>query len=683
MYVSDEDIKRRIIIAGYIIIAVFLLFALRLWQLQVLKGKEYYAMSEDNRLKVLKVAAPRGIIYDRNGKALVKNMPYYSASLIPGAAMDLDLGDLSALLGMTRSDLQSKLSVKVAPFESIRVKEGITFEEVAFIEARRSDFPGLIIEPDITRSYVYGDIASHVVGYLGMQGPDKLQDFKDSEIPPDAFIGKRGVEALYDDQLRGTPGKRFIEVDALGRQLRIVREERPQKGDDLSLSIDIDVQQKMEEAFKGRTGASVALEPGTGEVLALVSLPSYDPNLFSRGISADDWKALNENPYHPFLNRAVQSHFPPGSVFKTVVAAAALEEDILPPDFKVRCTGMIHHGRWDYRCWKRSGHGLVDIHKAIVESCDVFFYTVGRMVGINKIAEYGRKLGLGQKTGIVFPGEKPGFLPTEEWKLRTRKEPWYIGETYHSSIGQGYVLTSPLQLGVMISSIANGGRVYKPKIIKGEGEPDEYRETDLRPSTLDIIKDALKGVVNEPGGTGGAARLKRFTVAGKTGTAQVVRQKENTRIKDERFRDHAWFVAFAPYEKPEIAVSVFVEHGGHGGSAAAPIAKAAIDEYLTKKYPEVKEISTAAEKPSVQKRQKPVHPVVPSPAPEQIQEQPPEQTAPGLLNPQAPDVTAGRVEEAGPGQEIKKRPSDGGGPEEGGDQNPEEGASEGGPADVH
>lgn len=591
MYVSDEDIKRRIVLAGYLIITVFLLFTLRLWQLQVLRGKDYYAMSEDNRLKVLKVAAPRGIIYDRNGKALVKNMPFYSASLIPGAAMNLDLDALSTLLSMEKEDLLEKMSVEVAPFESIKLKEGIPFEEVAYIEARRSDYPGLIIEPDITRYYVYGDIASHVVGYLGMQGPDKLQSFKDSQIPPDAFIGKRGVEALYDDVLQGTPGKRYIEVDALGRQLRIVREERPLKGDDLTISIDIDVQKKMEAAYKGRTGAAVALDPKSGELLALVSRPSYDPNLFSRGISAEDWKSLNENPYHPFLNRAVQSHFPPGSVFKTVVATAALEEGILPPDFKVRCTGAIRHGKWDFRCWKRGGHGIVDIHRAIVESCDIFFYKVGELVGIDKIAEYARKLGLGQPTGIAFPGEKAGFIPTEEWKLRVRKEPWYVGETYHSSIGQGYVLTSPIQLSVLISAFANGGHVVTPKIVKEEDGSLDFRDAGLKQSTLDVITDGLKGVVNEPHGTGGASRLKRFIVAGKTGTAQVVRQKENVReSEDERFRDHAWFVAYAPFENPDIAVSVFVEHGGHGGSAAAPIARAGIEEYLNKKYPEIEKI---------------------------------------------------------------------------------------------
>lgn len=633
MYVSDEDIKRRIVIAGYLIVAVFLLFSLRLWQLQILKGKEYYAMSEANRLKVLKVAAPRGIIYDRNGRALVKNMPFYSASLIPGAAMNIDLEALSRLLSMSVDDLRERISVEVAPFESVKLKEGIPFDEVAYIEARRSDFPGLFVEPDITRYYVYGDVASHVVGYLGMQGPDKLQSFKDSEIPPDAFIGKRGVEALYDDVLRGTPGKRYIEVDALGRQLRIVREERPVKGDDLTISIDIDVQQKMEETFRGRTGAAVALEPKTGEMLALVSRPSYNPNLFSRGISAEDWKSLNENPYHPFLNRAVQSHFPPGSVFKTVVAAAALEEEILPPDFKVNCKGVIYHGRWSYRCWKRGGHGVVDIHRAIVESCDIFFYEVGKLLGINKIAEYARKLGLGQPTGIVFPGEKAGFIPTEKWKLRTRKEPWFIGETYHSAIGQGYVLTSPLQLGVLISSFANGGHIVTPKIIKGSEDETDMRETGLRSSTLDTITDGLRGVVNEPHGTGAASRLKRFTVAGKTGTAQVIRQKDNTRqVKDERFQDHAWFVAYAPFENPEIAVSVFVEHGGHGGSAAAPIARAGIEAYLDKKYPEVEKIKST---PGIE-------PAAPA------QETPPVTVPPPVT---APGVTAPAIGNRGPEEE--------------------------------
>jgi penicillin-binding protein 2 len=576
---GDEGIKKRIAFSGYVIIVVFMAFVLRLWQLQVLNGKQYYAMSEENRIKVLTVAAPRGIIYDRNGKALVKNAPYYSASLLSRAGRDINTSDLASLLSMDQDEVEEKLSENVPPFGTIKLKEGIPFEEVAYIEARRSDFPGLIIEQEITRSYPYGQVASHVVGYLGMQGPEKLEKFKNSDIPPDAFIGKWGVEAYYDSVLRGLPGEKFVEVDALGRQLRIVREERPQKGQDLTISLDIDLQKAMEEGFKGRTGAAVALKPDTGEILALVSLPSFDPNLFSRGIPAKDWKTLNENPQHPFLNRAVQSQYPPGSVFKTVVAAAALEENVLPSDFTVTCNGKIRSGHWEFKCWNRHGHGVVDLHRAIVESCDVFFYQVGGLLGIDKIAEYAEKLGLGHATGVTFADEKKGFIPTTQWKEKTRHVSWYLGETYHSAIGQGYVLTTPIQLAELISALSNDGVIYRPKITVGKDDAEILRDTKFKPSTWKTLREGLRGVVNEPHGTAGAAKLNSFIVSGKTGTAQVVRLKA-AKEDDERFRDHAWFVAFAPYEKTEIAMSVLVEHGGHGGSAAAPIAKAGIEEYL-------------------------------------------------------------------------------------------------------
>ena len=580
---SREDTKKRIVLTGYIIIAVFLLVFMRLWQLQVLQGKRLRELTESNKIKVLKIAAPRGIIYDREGRALVKNTPYYSASLIPAAIGEVDTKALARLLHMEEADVVEKLSSKVPPFEAIKIKEGISLREVAYIEARRSDFPGLIIETEGTRHYVYGDVGAHVVGYLGKPGPEKLRRFSDSDIPPDAFIGTWGAEAYFDEHLRGKPGRRYIEVDALGRQLRIVREEPPIKGEDLVLSLDIELQRTIEDAFGGRAGAAVAIDPSTGGVLSLVSLPSFNPNLFARGISAADWDALNRNPYHPFLNRALQSQYPPGSVFKLVVAAAALEEGLLPEDFTVTCRGSIRYGRWSYRCWRRGGHGVVDLHRAIVESCDIYFYEVGRMLGIDTIASYARRFGLAMPTGFDLVEEKTGFVPTTEWKHRTRHEEWYVGETYHASIGQGYVLATPFQQAMLATAIANNGIVHKPVLLRDSEPSDVLRRILLMPGTFATLKEAMKGVVNEQKGTAyWTARSARFIIAGKTGTAQVIREREVAKKDDlpEKFRDHAWFIAFAPYERPVIAMSVFVEHGGHGSSAAAPIAKKAIDYYL-------------------------------------------------------------------------------------------------------
>ncbi len=588
---SNENLRKRIVLTGYVIILIFSIFLLRLWQLQVLEGKRYRSTSESNKIKALNIAAPRGIIYDRNGRALVKNGPYYSASLIPGAAPDIDTGTLSSLLDMEEEDLMDKLARDVPPFEAIKLKEGIAFDEVAFIEARRSDFPGLIIETEVTRHYVYGNVGAHVVGYLGMPGPEKLKVFKNSGIPPDAFTGKWGIEALYDEKLTGIPGKRYIEVDALGRQLKLIREEPPLKGENVHISLDIDLQKKIEESFAGRVGAAVAIDPSSGEVLSLVSLPSFNPNLFSRGISAADWNALNRDPYHPFLNRAMQSQYPPGSVFKIVVATAALEEGILPEDFKVKCRGAIRYGKWTFRCWKRSGHGTVDLHKAIVESCDIFFYQVGKLLGIDKIAEYAQRFGLGMHTGMELVSEKVGFLPTTAWKERALKKPWYVGETFHAAIGQGYVLTTPFQQAMLITALANDGVIRRPTAIKEAEATEVLRRILLRQDTLDTVKEALKGVVNEKKGTAyWGARSKDFIISGKTGTSQVVREREGRKKGEEipeKLRDHSWFVSFAPYEQPKIAMSVFVEHGGHGSSAAAPIAKKAIEYYLSKMEKEI------------------------------------------------------------------------------------------------
>ncbi len=596
---NSDNVRKRVVFTGYLIVFVFSVFFLRLWQLQVLEGKRYRHVTENNKIKALNIAAPRGIIYDRNGKALVKNGPFYYASMIPGAAPDIDTRSLAVLLKMEEDTLVKKLSSDVPPFEAIKLKEGLTFEEVAYVEARRSDFPGLIIETEGTRHYVYGDIGAHVVGYLGMPGPERLKVFKDSGIPPDAFTGKWGVEAKYDERLRGTPGKRFIEVDALGRQLKLIREELPQKGEDVRISLDIDLQKTVEEGFAGRAGAAVAIDPESGEILSLVSNPSFNPNLFSRGISAKDWDALNTNPYFPFLNRAIQSQYPPGSVFKIIVAIAALEENILPEDFTVTCRGWIRHGRWTFKCWKRSGHGKVDLHRAIVESCDIFFYQVGKLLGIDRIAEYAKRFGLGMPTGFDLVDEKSGFMPTTKWKEHVLKQPWYIGETYHASIGQGYVLATPFQQALLINAVANNGIVRSPRIVSGPEPSDVLRRIVLKKETLDIVNEALKGVVNEKKGTAyWAARSKNYVFAGKTGTSQVIREKGVKKKEEEipeRFRDHAWFVSYAPYDKPKIAMSVFVEHGGHGSSAAAPIAKRAMEYYLEKTEAEDSTVQSVGE----------------------------------------------------------------------------------------
>lgn len=579
--------KNKILIISYVIIGLFALFVIRLWQLQVLQGEYYRKISTENMLRIIKIPAPRGIIYDRNGIPLVKNSPYFCASLMPEHLEKVDIRSLAGILSLNSSDIYAQINKKrLSPFEPIRLKEGLTFNEIAVVEARRSDFPGLIVDIDMSREYPYGDMAAHLIGYLGKLNPSQSKDPEFKDVPPDAFVGQWGAELLFDKSLRGTPEERIIEVDALGKEIRLLQEKPPVKGDDLKLSIDINLQKAAEEAFGDKAGALVALKPDTGEVLGFVSKPSFDPNMFARGISYNQWAELTQDKKLPMLNRALQSQYPPGSTFKIVTAIAALNEGVITPETKVTCSGGINYGNWRFGCWRKTGHGTISLHRAIVESCDVYFYEVGKRVGIDKIAEYARKLGLGSETGLPLVKERAGLIPDTQWKHEKKNQQWYLGETFNSAIGQGYVSATPIQMAQLISAVANGGFIYTPTIVKLETIPSPIRKADIKPQTLELVKSGLYGVVNEGGGTGGASRSSIVTIGGKTGTAQVVSIRKSSNQLPEKLRDHAWFVAFAPVEKPEVALCAFVEHGGHGGGAAAPIAKYAIEAYFNKKNSE-------------------------------------------------------------------------------------------------
>jgi len=609
--ISKEQIEGSVRAASIVCFILAGIILVRLFHLCVIEGKTYRMLAENNRQKVIPIEPQRGIIYDRNGIPLVKNVPYFVAVLRPDDYNDSEIYEISKLLGVSVDEIKEKLKDKKFQIEPVVIKEGLSFEEVARIEARHSDFPNLSITTTSIRRYLYGSVGSHLIGYLGRVTEEQLKTLKAEGVPPDAFIGQWGVERIYDKILRGIYGKKIVEVDALGHELRVLKEVPPKKGEDITLTIDIEIQKAMEEAYKDMAGAFVVLKPDTGEVLALGSLPSFDPNKFSRGAPSGYWKELSENPRHPLLNRAFQSQYPPGSVFKIVTAIAGLEEGIIKPSTTVHCSGGITFGNRFYRCWKKEGHGIVDLKRAIVESCDVYFYEVGRRVGIDRIAKYASLLGLGRDSGLNFVSEKKGVVPSSEWKIQVMGQPWYPGETLSVSIGQGYVSTTPVQLARLIAAIANGGYIPKLQILKSkdiqkpedEGESNSYRSKSLKEGqvtepffsvsvenkvnisegTLKFIRDALRGVVNEPNGTGGAARLQDISVGGKTGTAQVISKAIDTHNLPYRFRDHAWFVAFAPTSNAEVAMSVFVEHGGHGGAVAAPIARIGLERYF-KKY---------------------------------------------------------------------------------------------------
>ena len=589
---SPEAIQRRLpLLAAFIILVIVILF-IRLWYLQVLKGEYYHEQAESNRIRPVMLRPPRGVIYDRSGRPLVENELVFDISLIPEDAPNLDatIEKLSAVVKITpdaiRKALEDAADVRTR-YDPVKIREEAPWDEVAVVEAHQEDLPGAIIEPEHLRRYPYGGLASHQFGYIGKVSQSQR---KKEQTDLGMLIGQSGLEKIYDKLLRGVAGRRMIQVNAAGRKVKDLGIEEPRPGTDIYLTIDLDAQKAAEDGLGSMAGAVVAMDPNTGEILALTSHPTYDPNLFPRGISPKDWVRLMNDPSHPMYNRAIQSVYPPGSTFKIIVSLAGLESGVIKLDDKVPCKGFLMSGRHSFRCWKKGGHGSVSFHQALVESCDVYFYTMGDRIGWDRVAEYARKLGFGSLTGILLPDEKPGLIPTTEWKKKRTGEAWYPGDTYINSIGQGYIQVSPIQACQMISVVANGGRFYRPMLLKqtrnretGDVEvfsPEQINSVTLDPKILWEVRSALAGVVNEPGGTAHKAATPLAIVAGKTGTAQVIAQKVAGRKLSEETQDHAWFVAFAPVENPKIAVAVVVEHGGHGGSAAAPIAKKVIEEYL-------------------------------------------------------------------------------------------------------
>ena len=588
---SPVDIQKRLpFLAGFIIFFTVIILV-RLWYLQAVKGDYYHEQAESNRIRPVKLRPPRGIVYDRHGRPIVENVLTFDISLVPEDAADLDatIEKLAAAIKLSPAAIRAALD-DAAPirtkYEPVKILEEAPWDDVALIEAHQEDIPGAIIEPEHRRHYPYDGLASHQLGYIGKVSPSQRK--KDQDIG--LLTGQGGLEKVYDKYLRGIAGRRMIQVNAAGRKVKDLGIVEPKPGTDIYLTIDLDVQKAAEEALGIRAGAVVAMDPNSGEVLALVSHPNYDPNLFPRGIAPKDWVRLMNDPSHPLYNRATQSVYPPGSTFKIIVALAGLESGIIKLDDKVNCRGSIKSGKHSFRCWKREGHGPVSFHQALVESCDVYFYTMGERIGWDRIARYANELGYGSLTGILLPDEKPGLIPTMEWKRKRTKEPWYAGDTYINSIGQGFVLVSPIQACQMISAVANGGIFYRPNLLRqtrnretGEIKmiaPERKNRIALDPAALEEVRKGLAGVVNEPGGTAHAAQNLFAIVAGKTGTAQVIAQKVAGRKLSEQTRDHAWFIAYAPADNPKIAVAVLVEHGGHGGGTAAPVARRVIEEYM-------------------------------------------------------------------------------------------------------
>jgi penicillin-binding protein 2 len=501
---------------------------------------------------------------------------------------------------MTRDEIEEKIKAQKrrTPFKPVKIKSDIRWNELALLETNRVHLPGLIVDVRPRRAYVYGDLASHLIGYLGEVDENELRQARESPYRMGAQIGKYGVEYSWEDDLRGGDGGQQIEVDALGREIRPLGVVEPYPGNNLFLTIDMELQKIAEEAYQDKTGALIAMDPQTGEILAMVSKPSFKPDTFARNILPEEWKSLVENPYHPLQNKGIQGQYPAGSVFKIITAIAGLESGAITPNTPFTCQGTFSYGNRDFRCWKEGGHGSLSLHRAIVESCDIFFYQLGLRLGPDLIARYAGEFGLGKATGISLPHERPGIVPSSSWKKKRFGVPWYSGETLSFSVGQGYLNATPLQLLVLISAVANGGKIFLPQVVERveningeklkEYPPVEMERVNVSERTLRIVQEALRGAVNDPHGTGSASALKEVKVAGKTGTAQVIAMPEDFKRGEMnriplKFRDHAWFVAYAPFEDPKISVAVLVEHGGFGATAAAPMAKKVIEQYLNLK----------------------------------------------------------------------------------------------------
>lgn len=576
----------RIAIFQYTSVAIFLFLLAGFWILQVRDHTANSELAERNRVKTVPLLAPRGKILDRDGRVIVDNHSSFTVMLtqenldknhLPAIAEGLHL-DLDDLVG--RVERYSKRP-KWVP---IPIKQELTPGELAFAESHRDPdtFPEIELIQAQRRLYPHAGLAAHAIGYVGEVSELELDTSEFAKYSQGDVVGKAGLERQYNDTLIGVDGQRRVVVDSIGREREILENKEAIPGQSLQLTIDLDLQAVAELAMEGHRGAVVALDPRNGEVLAMVSRPSFDPNLFTTRIKSSDWKELVDSPYTPMLNRAIQAQFAPGSTFKPIVALAGLEAGELTEDTTANCPGSANFYGRTFKC--HSKHGTVSLHRAIAQSCDVFFYTLGNRIGIDRIAEYGEMAGLGKKTGVDLPGEAEGLMPSSKWKIRTQREKWYAGETISVAIGQGAVTVTPIQLTSAIGGMAMGGVWYKPRLVREAKQPEPVRTANLTPQNVASVVSGMYAVVNEPGGTGGSAAIPGITLSGKTGSAQRISNElaKTNRALAEEMKDNGWFVGFAPRENPEIVVVALYEAGEHG-NLAAPTVRDVVKSYFDKK----------------------------------------------------------------------------------------------------
>jgi penicillin-binding protein 2 len=574
----DPGQRRIIAIAGVVTLGLLAIIG-QLWYLQVLEGGRFLDASDKNRIRIRPIAAPRGILFDRNGVPLVDNRPAFTLSIIPRELDNRDavLGRLSTLLGLPYQELVDAVGrVSADSFLPVRIRRGLTMEDVAKVEEWKLELPGVIVEVEPQRAYPTSRFAAHLLGYVREASDEQM---KQGRYRRGELVGQTGLERLLDEFLRGRDGGERIEVDAMGRAIRIVTQTEPHPGAQVVTTIDRRIQEVAEKAMEGKAGAVVVMDPRNGDVLALVSTPAFPIDAFTGNIDRSAWVRLVQDPLHPLLNRASQAQYPPGSVFKIVLMAAGLQEGSITPMDRIHCPGHFDYGGRTWKDWKKEGHGTVDLRRGIAQSCDVYFYQQGLKIGGTAIAKYAKAFGLGATTGMELGTEKPGLIPEPKPRIKGDKKsrPWTGGDTLNMSIGQGAVLVTPMQVARMMTAVANGGVLWKPRLVQRIERPEQgvvFRDPgqvnghiELSPVVWALIHDGLWAVVNE-WGTGGAAKIAGLDIAGKTGTAQIIANS-----KSEKGEDHAWFAAFAPVKDPQAVVVVLVERGGHGGEAAAPIAR--------------------------------------------------------------------------------------------------------------
>ena len=578
-----EDLIWRVRLMARGAVVALATVATAFWFVQIVRGSYYSEQAENNRLRKLPIKAPRGLIYDREGRLLVENIPSYNLLLDRSrtASVDASLGFAAGALGTPLGDLRTTLSryKTTASYAPVLLAENLTLAQVAHFGVAGLEHPEFEVEVGHLRLYRHSDQTAHVLGYLGEASEHETPP-AGPQLLPGEMLGKKGVEARYDGDLRGTNGARVVVVDSRGRLLEEKSTQLAQPGRNLNLTLDLELQQTAQRVMGDRVGAVVALDPRSGEILAMLSAPSYDPNLFARRLQADDWQAILNAPNNPLQNRVMQNTYSPGSVFKIIIAIAGLSEHVISPDDSVSCAGVANFYNHPFRCWKREGHGRVNLRDALRGSCDIFFYSLGQRLGIERIAHYARLFGFSLPTGVDIGGEKSGLVPDPRWSLKARGTPWYPGETISVAIGQGPLLVTPLQMAAMMAAVANGGARVTPHIMK-DAPVAGPQPLPVEAGALRTVRDDLWAVVND-GGTGKEARVEGVDVAGKTSTVQVVGQKswlDSTTLPFEQ-RDHAWFASFAPAYDPKLVVVVFVEHGGKGSQAAAPVARALYETYF-------------------------------------------------------------------------------------------------------